>query len=87
MNLYKVSQSRNNNWGTYDDSAVVVAETSKEARKIVPDFENDGHGKYDSLRDWVEPKYVKVELIGTASDEYVEKLQGRLIVVSSYNAG
>ena len=86
MNLYKISQSRNNNWDTYD-SAVVVAETSEEARKIVPDFENDGHGEYDSLRDWVEPKYVKVELIGTASDEYVEKLQGRLIVVSSYNAG
>lgn len=86
MNLYKISQSRNNNWDTYD-SAVVVAETSEEARNIVPDFEDDGHSEYSSLRDWAEPKYVKVELIGTASDEYVEKLQGRLIVVSSYNAG
>ena len=44
MNLYKISQSANNDYDTYD-SAIVAAENEEEARKINP-------CKYDPYRDW-----------------------------------
>lgn len=39
MNLYKISQDVNDDWDTFD-SAVVVAESAEEAKKIIPYFTN-----------------------------------------------
>jgi len=45
MNLYKISQSVNNDYDTYSD-AVVCAENEDEARKIHP------NGAYDYKEEW-----------------------------------
>lgn len=89
MNLYKISQDVNDNWDTFD-SAVVVAESAEEAKKIIPDH----HGGYRenpdyeiSIYDWAKPKDVKVEFIGLADKTYLDSLDGRTTVVASYNAG
>lgn len=89
MNLYKISQDVNDNWDTFD-SAVVVAESAEEAKKIIPDH----HGGYRenpdyeiSIYDWAKPKDVKVEFIGLVDKTYLDSLDGRTTVVASYNAG
>lgn len=68
MNIYKISQDRNNYSYTYE-SAIVCAENEEEARRIHPDV----NGTF-SNRDWFldcwckNIKYIKVELIGKAND-------------------
>lgn len=87
MNLYKISQNVDNNWEIYD-SAVVVAESEEEARKIIPAHWMRGWLQDEDDRDsWVEPEDVNVELIGVVDANYFDKLNGRTTVVSSYNAG
>ena len=41
----------------------------------------------DDRDSWVEPEDVNVELIGVVDANYLDKLNGRTTVVSSYNAG
>lgn len=73
MNLYKISQTVNRGYDTYD-SAVVAAETEEAARNTRPyDYGTPG---------WAKPEYVRVELIGLA----VEGTTAGVIVASS-NAG
>lgn len=89
MNLYKISQDVNDDWDTFD-SAVVVAESAEEAKKIIPAH----HGGYRenpdyeiSIYDWAKPEDVKVEFIGLADKAYLDSLDGRTTIVASYNAG
>lgn len=79
MNIYKISQSENNKWDTYD-SAVVIAKDEEEARNMHP----DPLGKFSDTTfiTWASnPKKVKVEFIGVTD---ISKSQ---VVVSSFNAG
>lgn len=89
MNLYKISQDVNDDWDTFD-SAVVVAESAEDAKKIIPDH----HGGYRenpdyeiSIYDWAKPEDVKAELIGIADKNFLDSLNGRTTVVASFNAG
>jgi len=91
MKLYKLSQSRNTAWYSYD-SAIVAAESKKEARTMIPSpfyFYDDGfYYKYKNQEpakestdpSWTDPKYVKVEEIGTTD-------LPKGIILSSYNPG
>lgn len=86
-NLYKIEQSVNNDYDTYD-SAVVVADNEDEARKMHPAGVEDGDLqlwyqrdiKYDSWATRLEQ--VKVTLIGEASSNMPKG-----VVVASFNAG
>lgn len=77
MNLYRISQSDNSDYDTYD-SAVVAAPSEEEARKIHP----SGYNPW-SMGSWTEsPEKVSVELIGTAVEGIA---QG--VICASFNAG
>lgn len=99
MNLYKISQDVNDDWDTFD-SAVVVAESAEEAKKIIPYFTNSDistlnnfqfldliYGDRDSTDMWAKPEDVKAELIGIADKNFLDSLNGRTTVVASFNAG
>ena len=76
MNLYKISQDKNNGWDTYD-SAIVCAASEDEARLINPE------GGWTTYSSWCQsPDDVTVELIGTAVED-----TNRGIVLASFNAG
>jgi hypothetical protein len=79
MKLFRISQTENNGYDTYD-SAVVVAASEEEARTMHPsgyDIEDRG----DYLGTWVKPEDVKVEYLGESisTTSYV--------VCASFNAG
>ena len=77
MNIYRISQDQNNGYDTFD-SAVVVANTEEEARKISP-----GGRWYTVYSDWcMTPDDVKVELIGTT-----DKVFKNPVICASFNAG
>lgn len=96
MKLWRISQSVNNNWDTFD-SAVVAAETEEEARCTYPSkygdndtrwngskwlrHLEDGRVLYGSTSCWTAPEYVSVEFL---ADGY-EGPAGT--VVASFNAG
>ena len=80
MNLYKISQDKNNGWDTYD-SAVVAAETEDDAKTI----HQDGNRSLpdDEWTSWVNsPNDVSAELIGVA-----KATTERGVIVASFNAG
>ena len=87
-NLYRISQSVNNDYDTYSD-AVVCAESEDAARRIHPSGYTGGdwwiqkEGEYyaDSWASKLEE--VKVELIGIA----VESVELNSIIISSFHAG
>jgi len=82
MNLYLISQDINNDWDTYD-SAVVCANSKKEARMIHPaEYEKNWDGKSGEYDSWCDAKDVKVIQIGIA----LKKLK-RGVVCASFNAG
>lgn len=85
MNLYKISQTTNNNYDTFD-SAVVIANTADEARKIIPSFDGSINEDDDDGM-WAKIKDVKVELIGIVDENYLANMHGRVTVISSFNAG
>jgi hypothetical protein len=83
MKLWKISQTTNDDFETYDE-AIVAAETEEDARRMHP-----GRGLYWSEReqiegrsDWVPVKDVKVEYIGEAKPETI-----RQVIVASFKAG
>lgn len=101
MKLYKISQSRNTGWYTYD-SAIVAADSKEEARKIIPSpfyfYDDAFYYKYKNQEpkveasdpSWCHPKYVKVEEIGEYSpvvDDENEDGPTLLVILASYNAG
>jgi hypothetical protein len=94
LNIYKVSQTVNDNYDTYD-SFIVVANTVDEARFTHPEdgrywtdkgwyYKNEytGHEVYGVSLNWCDPKDVVVDLIGT-TELYKEKK----VILSSFNAG
>jgi len=77
VNLYKISQTDNDDWDTYD-SAIVCAASEDDARQI-----NPGGRWNSSLDGWCKsPDLVTVELLGTANDDIPAG-----VVLSSFNAG
>ncbi len=98
MNLYLISQDRNNGYDTYD-SAVVAADTEEEAIRTHPQLLlfttrwNEEKSRWENLNNngdyyevgfdsWTWPKYVKVELIGMA----VEGTKAG-VIIASFHAG
>ena len=84
MNLYKISQTSNAGYDTYD-SAIVCAETEAAAKVIHPGGDDEGvpatwPGEYTSWCQTIDQ--VKVELIGTAAPGVT---QG--VVLASFRAG
>jgi hypothetical protein len=80
MNLYKISQSKNVGYDTYD-SAVVAAETEEAARLINPSGYSDSDYWAESV--WVKDlNNVSVQFIGVAA---VGIASG--VIVASFNAG
>jgi hypothetical protein len=78
MRLWRIWQTENGGYDTYD-SAVVVAESEEDARKINPDGE---WGRNYSA--WApDPSYVSAMEIGTAA----HYLEAGSIVIASFNAG
>jgi len=73
MNIYRLSQTVNNDYDTYD-SAVVVAESEEAARETKPPYAADS---------WAQPADITVELIGIALPSYTEGT----IICASFNAG
>jgi len=96
MNLYKVSQSTNRNYDTFD-SMVVVAESAEEARDIDPErswyWKDEGDSRlyidWDEVKDraytaWcTSSKDVKVVYLGEAD----ERFKKTAIIIASFNAG
>ena len=86
MNIYRISQRKNNDYDTYD-SAIVAAETEEEARQIHPEsewkFKNESLWNDSPYGTWcAKPEDVEVEYLGKADDK-IEKG----IILTSYNAG
>jgi len=78
MNLYKISQTENNGYDTFD-SAIVCAASEGDAKTINPDGREWG----DEWSFWCKsPDDVTVELLGTALDGAT-----RGVVLGSFNAG
>ena len=94
MNIYKISQSKNNGYDTYD-SAVVVAKSTTAARKIYPSGSaiwKNGEWCWETMRGeeryhaycWVQHiDDVEVEYIGSAGALFTEPQ----VLVASFNAG
>ena len=93
MNLYRISQSANDGYDTYD-SAIVAAATEEQARRISPDGNvvwSDAMkcwvGENGKRRDWTglwcaNIDEVTVELIGQAKDGTEPG-----VILGSFNAG
>ncbi len=79
MYLWKISQTENNGYDTYN-AAVVAAETEDEARMIHPSGHSLANG--DPYYVWVkDPLLVRCELIGTAVEN------GPRVILASFCAG
>lgn len=92
MNLYKLSQTANVDYDTYD-SCIVAAESEQEAKKIhpsenCPDSYDENYGEEASdmswfyLRSWTRQRNVKVELVGVAIEGTKKG-----VILASFNAG
>ena len=95
--IYLISQSVNNEYDTYD-SAVVIAESPEEAKKIHPnenyDYEEhkesnpylEDKSRYEKADQdygtWARKEFVKVEYLGIA-----DKNKKKGVVCASFNAG
>jgi len=80
LNLYKISQTKNDSYDTYD-SAIVCAASKAEAKKIHP---GGRANSWDSLwdGDWVSEEDVVVKKIGVAG-----KGVNPGLILASYSAG
>lgn len=78
MKLYLIYQETNYNYDVYD-SAIVCAESEKEARKFHPDGRLNGRDIHGT---WVSRKDVIVTEMGNAHKDVPKG-----VVLSSFNAG
>jgi hypothetical protein len=92
MNLYKIEQSANTGYDTYD-SAIVAAENETEARYTDPGgclfwhaekgwARPDGNHSYAMAGTWTTPDNVTATLIGKAVEG-----TPRGVILASFNAG
>ena len=81
MKLWKISQKVNTDCDTYD-SAIVAAETKKDAKTIRPDGMVCDDSVSEIFDSWCSIQDVKVKYLGNAA-----KNIKRGVVLSSYNAG
>jgi hypothetical protein len=91
LNLYKITQSANDDYDSYD-SAIVAATSEEKAKLIHPSnwtnknqpewYEDDNEIK--AVHDWTTPDNVQVELIGVVTND---KIKNGDVVVASFNAG
>ena len=81
MNIYLISQDKNEGYDSFD-SAVVVAENEEKAKLIHPCGNTDWDGIKNEYYDWAKAEYVSVELIGIATGNDVPR-----VICSSFNAG
>jgi len=79
MNLYLIEQCINTEYDTYD-SAVVVADSEEEARKIHPNLGLVNTMDDYDLGEWTTSDNVKATLIGVAT------LKEKGVVLASFNA-
>jgi len=80
ISLWKVSQTENNGWDTFD-SMVVAAECELDARNVHP---GTGWQRDNRFGTWASsPDKVTVEFIGNST----RKFKNGEIIVSSFNAG
>lgn len=86
MNIYKVSQSVNNDYDTYD-SMIVVASSEEEAKAIQPGWSKnpvpETRKEAGEFYNWAAKEDLKVHLIGKAT----EGLVAGTVLCASYNAG
>lgn len=83
MNLYRISQTQNEGYDTYDQ-AVVAAETEEDAKNIIPSIDGWSPG-WSRAWDYgwcTGPEHVTVQLIGVATDSVEAG-----VVVASFHAG
>ena len=87
MNIYKISQTVNIDYDTYD-SAIVYARSEEEAKYMNP----DSYYKLEWWEDttnycytWCHPEFVTVELLGEATDKITITEAG--VILASFNAG
>jgi hypothetical protein len=79
MNIYRITQDEHRGYDTYD-SAIVVAESENEAKKITPDG-NSFRANFSSV--WAtKPENVTVELVGTT-----DLFPTGTVLCASFNAG
>lgn len=85
MNIYKVSQTGNDDYDTFD-SMIIIAETEEDARWTRPGWsswdEMSCEKKFWAIGDWYWPEECIVELIGEALPEMEAG-----VVLASFNAG
>lgn len=81
MKLYKIFQTVNNDYDTYD-SAIVCAESVDDAKKINPGYKKETTEKNDVYDSWCKLSEVQVEYIGQAKSGLE-----RGIICASFNAG
>lgn len=82
MNIYKISQSTNNGYDTFD-SAIVIAKDESEARFIYPGSFDMKWPKEHIFNEWCElPEQVIVEYIGKAKPK-----SKKCVILASYNSG
>jgi len=87
MNLYKIQQSVNHDYDTYDN-AVVCTGSEESARLIHPSEckEDNWYEKTDDSwqwDDWALPKAIKVTFLGVADKKIIK----RGVICASFNAG
>lgn len=92
MKLYRLSQSFNTDWYTYDN-AIVVANSKMEAKKIIPSpfyfYDDVFYYQYKNQEpkvekvdpSWCNPQYVNAAIVGNTN------LPSGTVVSSSFNAG
>lgn len=80
MNLYLLSQNKNNGYDTYD-ACIVCAIDENDAKTIHPAGRETPIIETDIYSSWVGISDVECEFIGTAHN------QKRGVILSSFNAG
>lgn len=81
MKLWRISQSANPGYDTYD-SAVVAAETEQQARETEPSRWDEEEVYPTCTTSWCAPEYVTAEYIGEAKPDTRPG-----VILASFNAG
>lgn len=82
MNIYYLHQNTWNDYDTYD-SAVVIAETEEQAKRMHPHGGDISQEEANRYKDWPsDPEEITCKFLGVA-----EGISESYVVCASYNAG